>query len=578
MKRIDIAIASRYEEIAMNEHAATKDDASVRIAELESMLAAERALLTAERARAADLEQERDRLRASHERLRIELELLKRRIFVASAERFDTKQLEMEFEQKLRELDTMAGTLGMPAEDDEGDGTPRTRHKPKGRRSLRNLKVPVERFEISDPELEALVAAGKVVRHGFEESEQLAYRRGGPILLVRARVKYKTVHADGSTDVITTPAPPQLLPRSIAAPSMLARTINDRICDGLPLFRQEERFSRETTPIDRGSMSRWHEHLGATFGATIIEAMRIDALATAFCISTDASGISIQPPRMPGRLERQPCRKGHYLVQIADRDHVFFEYLERETSDAIGDLFKGFSGYVQADAKSVFDALFEPPKSEDDDERHEIACWSHFRRKFWEAAIAKSVVGREGLARIGRIFELDMTWKDKPPDEIKRLREAHLRPHVEALFEWIEVEEAKVHDQRGLVRSALGYGNRQKKALMRFLEDGRLVLDNNRSERALRKLAVGRKNWLFAGSNDHAQSTANLFTLVASARLHGLDPERYLRDVIYVLPFWPRDRYLELAPKYWAATRARLDPRELDSECLPLTVPPPVAG
>jgi hypothetical protein len=136
----------------MNEHAATKNDASVRIAELESMLAAERALLaaertllTAERARAADLEQERDRLRASHERLRIELELLKRRIFVASAERFDTKQLEMEFEQKLRELDTMAGTLGMPAEDDDGDGTPRTRRKPKGRRSLRNLTVPVER-------------------------------------------------------------------------------------------------------------------------------------------------------------------------------------------------------------------------------------------------------------------------------------------------------------------------------------------------------------------------------------------------------------------------------------------------
>jgi hypothetical protein len=265
-------------------------------------------------------------------------------------------------------------------------------------------------------------------------------------------------------------------------------------------------------------------------------------------------------------------------VQIADRDHVFFEYLERETSDAIGELFKGFSGYVQADAKSVFDALFEPPKSEDDDERQEIACWSHFRRKFWEAAIAKSVVGREGLARIGRIFELDATWRDKPPDEIKRLRETHLRPHVEALFEWVAVEEAKVHDQRGLVRSALGYGNRQKKALMRFLEDGRLVLDNNRSERALRKLAVGRKNWLFAGSNDHAQSTANLFTLVASARLHGLDPERYLRDVIYVLAFWPRDRYLELAPKFWTATRARLDSRELDSECLPLTVPPPVAG
>ena len=98
-------------------------------------------------------------------------------------------------------------------------------------------------------------------------------------------------------------------------------------------------------------------------------------------------------------------------------------------------------------------------------------------------------------------------------------------------------------------------------------------LDNNASERALRKIAVGRKAWLFIGSDDHAQAAGNLMTLIASARLHGLDPEVYLRHVFRVFPFWPRDRYLELAPKYWLATRARLDAAELQAELGPFTVP-----
>ena len=107
-----------------------------------------------------------------------------------------------------------------------------------------------------------------------------------------------------------------------------------------------------------------------------------------------------------------------------------------------------------------------------------------------------------------------------------------------------------------------------------MLEDGRLVLDNSRSERALRKIAVGRNAWLFVGGDDHAASTGHLLSLISSARLHRLDPEAYLRDVFRLLAQWPRDRYLELAPKYWAATRARLDPLQLAREFGELTVPP----
>ena len=112
---------------------------------------------------------------------------------------------------------------------------------------------------------------------------------------------------------------------------------------------------------------------------------------------------------------------------------------------------------------------------------------------------------------------------------------------------------------------------------MRVLEDGRLVLENNRSERQLRKIAVGRKAWLFAGSDGHAESAGHLLSMIASARLHDLDPETYLRDIFRVLAHWPDDRYLELTPKYWAATRTRLIADELAQEIGALTIPPPLS-
>jgi len=326
-------------------------------------------------------------------------------------------------------------------------------------------------------------------------------------------------------------------------------------------------------------MCRWIEDAGSTFGATVIHAARQDAMR-AFCIATDATGVLVQPIRSHEKV-RRPCKRGHYFVHIADRDHVFFDYTARETSDAVRAMFKGYSGYVQADAKSVYDLLFRDPKERppDDDDadavRHEIGCFSHCRRKFWEAAMAKSTVAREGLARVGRIFELDATWRDKPPVEIKRLRDAHLRPHLEAFFAWAEIEYEKVRHQRGLLRSALGYAVRQKDALLRVLDDGRLVLDNNRSERALRAIATGRKAWLFVGSDDHAESAGQLLSGIASSKLHGLDPETYFRDMFRVLPYWPKDRHLELAPKYWAKTRERLDPKQLEREFGPIDVPPP---
>jgi transposase len=542
------------------------------------------AALVAANERAAQLEKERDLLRASHERLRLELKLLKLRLYVSKAERVDTTQLELEFQQKLRQVEELAGTLGMPSDDEEHQGAPqgdsKTKRKASGRRDLRSLPLEERRVEVEDPVLEQLVKEGKAERCGYEESCKLGWQRGGMRRIVIARAKYRTVGADGETAVESAQMPKELIWRCLVSASLLAHMIVDKHCDGLPLFRLERRFARDGVPLDRGTMSRYFEEVGATFGATIVEAMRQEALATAFCIATDATGVAVQPEPREDK-KRQPCRKGHFFVQVADKDHVFFEYTPKETSAAVGEMFKGFSGYVQADAKSVYEILFryvsddEPPdKPTVEGRRQEVACWVHGRRGLWEAAIAKDVVGREGLARISRIFELDAGWADRPPEVIKRLRDAHLRPHVSAFFEWAEAEYQKVRDVRGLRRSALGYVTRQRTALERFLDDGRLLLDNTRSERELRAIAVGRKAWLFAGSDDHAVAAGHLFTLIASARLHQLDPEAYLRDILRVLPYWPKERYLELAPKYWAATCARLIAEELAAEVGVITVPP----
>jgi transposase len=553
----------------------------------EAERVAAQAQLAAAQQQIAALTQERDRLRVSYEQLLQELQMLKRRLFVAKAERVDTAQLELEFAETLRALHALAGTTPQDADKtpatestapDAPDASdpPKGKVRPTGRRDLKKLPLPEERIELSDPVFEPLVEQGLAKRIGFEESSKLAYQRGGLRRLVTARVKYQTIDAQGETAVETTPMPVETFPRSLAAPSLLAHVIMAKYGMGLPLFRLEDQFTRDGCPIDRGTMCRWVEDAGATLGATVVHAMRCDALSSSFCIATDATGVLVQPIRTHEKV-RQACRHGHYFVWVADAGHVLFEFTPKETSDVVRSMFHGFTGYLQADAKSVYDILYRgPPGEEESDRCKEVACYAHLRRKFWEAALAQSAIAREGLVRIGCIFELDASWRHKPPAEIKRLRDAHLRPHADVFFQWAAVQYDAVRDQRGLLRSALGYAVRQKDALMRVFDDGRLILDNNRSERALRgTIATGRKAWLFVGSDDHGQSAAHLFSVVASCRMHGLDPEAYLRDIFRLLAHWPRDRYLELAPKCWAATRARLDLRELAMEVGPLTVPPP---
>jgi transposase len=247
-----------------------------RVATLESALAAERTALAESRALVEQLTEERDHLRASHDRLRQELELLRRRILVAKAERVDSTQLELEFAQKLSALDALSGRLAeqaMPTDvgtgtSSDGDSKPSDK-KPKGRRNLREANIAEVRVEIADPVFDELVRDGKAERIGFEASYKLAWQRGGHRRLVIARVKYRTVNTQKASTIETAPMPDETFPRSLAAPSMLAHIIAEKHLQGLPLYRLEARYSREGAPIDRGTMCRWLEDAGATAGSTV---------------------------------------------------------------------------------------------------------------------------------------------------------------------------------------------------------------------------------------------------------------------------------------------------------------------
>ncbi len=541
--------------------------------------------------------------------------MIKRRLFIAKAERVDTAQLQLEFEALTRQLDELVGKLpgaeqaegAVASEGDTGgeqtgagesatpgpsEGTPgssegKAKDKPKsrGRRGPEDLSsLPKETVRITDPIMEELVEQGVAKVIGVETTHQLGFQRAGFIDVVTERVKYSVVNKHGQTELETAPVPPQLLPRCLATASTLAHIITSKYADGLPLYRQQDILAREGVTFDRGTMSRWVSQVGGTFGATIVAAMDRDARENAFCILTDATGFAIQPGPFddPKQKKRRPCRKGHYFVRIADHDHVLFDYVPRHTGAAVYGLFKGFEGYIQADASSIYDLLFRSEEEwRDDDLEHdgcsrvEVGCWSHTRRKYWEAAMAKSEVARAALLRIGKIYDTDekLHRGRPPPSKLKRLRQQHLQPLVEEFLSFAQAAFEKVKGERGLLTSALGYTVRQADALRAFLQDPRLRLDNNPSESKLRKVVRIRDAAFFAGSDEHAESAAALLSLLASAGLHGLDPERYLRDVIRLLPFWPADRYLELAPKYWARTRQTLNLAQLDAHVGVIDVP-----
>jgi transposase len=420
-----------------------------------------------------------------------------------------------------------------------------TRAKPTGRKPLPE-KLPRVEIEVLPPEVQQK-GTDAFVRIGEDVTETVE-RRPASLVVVRTR-KPKFVPKDRERNVETQvlQAPPPELPidRALAGPGLLADTIVRRWQDHLPLHRLERIYGREGLELARSTICGWHEAL-AGLVKPLVEAMWANAL-TAPYLCTDATGVLVQA--------RERCRRGHFWVVIAPERHVLFAYTAKHDTASVDGMLKDYRGYLVADAHAVFDHLYRGGAL------IEVACWAHARRYWWKALDTDPERARKALAFIGELFRIERAWATGPPEARLKARRMESRPIVEAFFTWCQEEAGCALDETPTAK-AIGYALNQRVALQRFLDDGRLPMHNNGSERALRREAVGRKNWLFIGSDDAGEVNAAFVSLLASCQLHDIEPWSYLRDLFCLLPSWSRSRVLDLAPVNWKQTLENKDAQQ----------------
>jgi transposase len=410
------------------------------------------------------------------------------------------------------------------------------RAKPTGRKpipdDLPRVEIEIVPDEVRQEGLDAFERIG-------EEVTEVLERR--PASLVVARVikpKFVRKARDRqATEVFVGATPALPIERGLAGPGLLADTIVRRWQDHLPANRLEGIYAREGIELARSTICGWHGQL-TPLVEPLVAAMRADAFEQPF-LCTDATGVLVQA--------KEQCRRGHFWVLVAPGKHVLFEYTRNHTSSAVDSLLAGYEGYLVADAHIVYDHLYARG------DVVEVNCWAHARRYFFKALESDPARARAALVLIGRLFKIERSIATAPRKKREKIRAKHSAPIVERFFSWCDAEFPTLLEDTPIY-DGVRYARNQRQGLKRFLEDGRLPLHNNVSERELRRQAVGRKNWLFVGSDDGAQTNAAFTSLLASCRMVNVEPWAYLRDIFCLLPKWPSHRLLELAPANWNAT------------------------
>lgn len=417
-----------------------------------------------------------------------------------------------------------------------------TRAKPTGRKPLPE-NLPRIEIEVVPPDVQR-AGLDAFTRIGEDVSEVVESRPASIVVVRTVRPKYvvkeksESPGEGESTPVVQASALELPIPRALAGPGLLADTIVKRWDDHLPLYRLERIYGREGLPLARSTICGWHSEV-AELTAPLVEAMFNDALTTSPYLCIDATGVLVQA------LEK--CRNAHFFVVVAPGKHVLFRYSPKHNSAAVDAVLAGYKGFLVADAHSVYEHLYE------DGIVIEVACWAHARRYVFKSLETDGVRARQALSLIQALFKLERGYATATPEEKLRRRTKDAKPIVEAFFAWCDDEALKVLDETPISK-AIGYARNQREALKRFLSDGRLPIHNNYSENALRREALGRKNWLFLGTDEGGEVNATLVTLLASCKMHSLEPLGYLRDLLCLLPSWPKQRVLELAPAYWTKT------------------------
>ena len=463
------------------------------------------------------------------EHLKLLIAKLRRAQFGRSSERFEreVEQLELRLEELQSAQAQIAPTPQPPIEEKKQPvRQPLPEHLPRKR-------------VVHQPACSCPDCGGAMRQIGEDVSEVLDYVPARFRVIRHVRPKMACTACER---IVQVDAPPRPIDRGLASAGLLAHVLVSKYADHLPLYRQSQIYAREGVELSRATMAEW---VGGCFRLVdpLIEALARYVLNTEKLHADDTP----VPVLEPGRGKTKTGRLWTYVrddrpAASVDAPAVLFRYSPDRRGEHPREHLKGFRGILQADAYAGFNHLYEGGRI------LEAACWAHARRAFYDIHQAnQSPIAGEALARIGALYAIESEIRGKPPDERAAERQARAGPLLESLREWLRQTLNRVSKKSELAK-AIGYILTRWTALTRYRDDGRIEIDNNAAERALRTVALGRKNYLFCGSDAGGDRAAAMYSLIGTAKLNGIDPEAYMRYVIEHIAEHPINRVDELLP------------------------------
>jgi transposase len=380
---------------------------------------------------------------------------------------------------------------------------------------------------------------GRLRELGEDVAEMLEYVRACFKVIRHVRPK---LSCDACDRIVQAPAPSRPIDRGLAGPGLLAHVLVSKYADHQPLYRQSEIYAREGIDLDRSTLAGW---VGATSEllAPLVEAVR-DHVMSASKLHADDTPV---PVLAPGNGRTKTGRLWTYVRD--DRPSgdttapaVWFAFSPDRKGEHPRQHLKLYRGALQADAYAGFQHIYEGGTIV------EVACWAHARRKFHEIHIAhSSPTTTEAIERVAALYAIEAEIRGSTPEIRKTIRQARAKPLLDSMRTWLETTLAKL-SRKSDTAAAIRYALSRWRALTRYVDDGQLEIDNNAAERALRVVALGRKNFLFAGSDAGGERAAAIYSLLGSAKLNGLDPEIYLQHVLERVADHPISRINQLLP------------------------------
>jgi transposase len=468
------------------------------------------------------------------EQLEHAMDVLLRQKYGPRSERLDPNQLRLFTEDS----DDSAASQ-------ESDVVPENPAKPKRtwkRRGRQTLPAHLPRLpvviELSEHERACPGCGGLRAHFDDEISEQLDYVPAS--LFVRQFIRRKYACRSCQEHVVIPAKSPQPIDKGMAGPGLLAHVITNKFAYHLPLYRQEQILAHHGVTISRSTLCGWLAQSAELFAP--LYNLMITRVRGSRVIWTDDTTVPVWDPTLP------KTRSGRFWVYLGDvlNPYCVYDFTPRRSRDGPERFLEGFAGYLQADAFAGYDRLCAGPNV------IRVACWAHVRRKFYDARHTAPLPAHQALARIGQLYEIERACAEIPAEERCVIRQRDAVPLLKALGEWLDDQSRKVLP-KSPVGQAMAYARNQWDDLQTYTRDGELSIDNNVSERSVRAQAIGRKNYLFVGSDRGGRTAATLYSLVGSCKCHQIDPFAYLEDVLERLPTHPADRLRDLLPDAWIA-------------------------